>query len=215
MSLNSIVRWLKPKEMVFFDLLERAAENLSESIGYFHGALGADDPSEWPDIRHRMKAFEHAGDDINREIIDRLDQAFITPIERDDILHLSIAIDDVLDLMDAVSEKLVLYKVGRINPCVLEMTGLLLGGAADLNFLVRSLRNMSNVKEIRNRVRQVLQMEDRIDTIYNSSVGDLFATSTSAVELIKWKEIIEAVEGASDSIALVAKLVGSTVTKNA
>jgi len=215
MSLNTIVRWLKPKEAVFFDLLEKEAENLCDSVHYFHGGIADDDPSKWPEIRHRMKDFEHAGDNINREIIEHLDQSFVTPLERDDILHLSIAIDDVLDLLDAVSEKLVLYKVGHINPRVLEMTGLLLVGASDLVFLVRSLRNMSNVKEIRNKIREVARMEDQIDTIYNSSVGELFATSISAVELIKWKEIIEAVEGASDSIALVAKLVGSTVTKNA
>jgi uncharacterized protein Yka (UPF0111/DUF47 family) len=215
MSLNSIVRWLKPKEMAFFDLLERAADNLSESVKYFHGALEANDPSKWPEARHRMKELEHVGDDINREIIDHLDRAFITPLERDDILHLSIAIDDVLDLLDGVSEKLVRYKAGRIGPGILEMTGLLVHGASDLVFLVRSLRNMSNLKEIRSKIRLVLHMEDQIDTIYNSIVGELFATSTSAVELIKWKEITEAIEEASDSIALVAKLVGSTVTKNA
>jgi predicted phosphate transport protein (TIGR00153 family) len=215
MLLNTIIRWFKPRELAFFDLLEKSAENLCEAIKHFHAELEANDSSRWLELRHRMKAFEHRGDDLNRDIIDRLDQAFVTPIERDDILHLSNALDDVLDLVDGVSERIVLYRVELIHPSILEITRLLIDGAADLMFLMSRLRNMSNVKEIRNRIRLVQKMESEVDTIYNTFLGELFATAENAIELIKWKEIVEDLEEASDSIALVAKVVGSTVTKNA
>jgi uncharacterized protein Yka (UPF0111/DUF47 family) len=201
--------------MIFFDLLEMAIDNLCEAIKFFHRELETNDPAKWGELRHRMKDFEHNGDNVHRIIVDKLDQTFVTPIEREDILQLSHSIDDVLDLVDAASERLVMYGVGHIHPPVIEITRLLTEGATDLTFLVRSLRNMSNVKDIRNRIRKVQLMEDEADALYNASMGNLFATVTNAVELIKWKEIIEDLEDASDSITLVAKVVGSTVTKNA
>ena len=215
MSLNTITRWLKPREMFFFDLLERSADNLSESIRFFHGEVMANDPARWDGLRRQMKVYEHIGDDINREIVDRLDQTFVAPIERDDILYLSNALDDVLDRVDAVSEKLVLYRVEQVKPFMLEMAKLLIDGASELMFLMRSLRRMANVKEMRNRIRRVQEIEDQVDTIYHASMANLFATAADAIELIKWKEIIKDLEDASDSIALVAKVVGSTITKNA
>ena len=215
MSLNAIIRWFKPREIVFFDLLERSAENLCEATALFQRELAANDPSRWKGLRRQMKDFEHIGDALNRDIVDRLDQTFVTPIDREDILQLSSAVDDVIDDIDDASERLVLYRIGNIRPPVLEMADLLVEGATHLLFLMKSLRKMSNVKEIRARIRSVQLMEDRADRVYSSFLGQLFDTSGDAIELVKWKWIIENLEDASDSITHVAKLVGSTVTKNA
>ena len=215
MSISSIIRLLKPREAMFFDLLEKAADNLLEAIKFFRSELETNDPSRWSELRHQMKIYEHIGDDINKEVIDHLDQTFVTPIERDDILQLSEAIDNVIDRLDAVSEKFVLYRVGQIRPAALVITNLLIDGASELVFLMKSIKKMSNVKEMRNRIRLIQSMEDQIDAIYNTSLAELFTTAANAIELIKWKEIIWDLEDAADSIALVAKVVGSTITKNA
>jgi len=214
-SISSIIRLLKPREAMFFDLLEKAADNLLEAIKFFRSELETNDPSRWSELRHQMKIYEHIGDDINKEVIDHLDQTFVTPIERDDILQLSEAIDNVIDRLDAVSEKFVLYRVGQIRPAALVITNLLIDGASELVFLMKSIKKMSNVKEMRNRIRLIQSMEDQIDAIYNTSLAELFTTAANAIELIKWKEIIWDLEDAADSIALVAKVVGSTITKNA
>jgi uncharacterized protein len=214
-SISSIIRMFKPREAIFFDLLEKAAANLLEAIKFFRTVLETNDPARWSELRHQMKIYEHIGDDINQEVIDHLDQTFVTPIERDDILQLSDAIDDVIDRLDAVSEKIVLYRVGQIRPAALVITNLLIDGASELVFLMKSIRKMSNVKEMRNRIRLIQSMEDQIDAIYTTSLAELFATVANAIELIKWKEIIWDLEDAADSIALVAKVVGSTITKNA
>jgi uncharacterized protein Yka (UPF0111/DUF47 family) len=214
-SISSIIRLFKPREAIFFDLLEKAAANLLDAIKHFRAELATNDPARWSELRHQMKIYEHIGDDINQDVIDHLDQTFVTPIERDDILQLSDAIDDVIDRLDAVSEKFVLYRVGQTRPSVLDITTLLIDGASELLFLMKSLRKMSNVKEMRNRIRLVQSMDDQIDAIYNTSLAELFATAANAVELIKWKEIMRDLEKAADSIALVAKVVGSTITKNA
>ncbi|MCL1908420.1 MAG: DUF47 family protein [Holophagaceae bacterium] len=215
MSVSSIIRWFKPRELVFFDLLEKSAGNLREAIEFFYHELETNNPERWDGLKHQMKEYEHAGDSINKEVIDKLDQTFVTPIERDDILQLSHALDDVVDHLDSASQKIVLYRIGEIKSFALEITKLLVTGTSELVFLMQSLRNMSNVKEIRKRIRLVQGLESQIDAIYNTSLAGLFATCTDAIELIKWKGIIENLEDASNSIDLVAKLVGSTVTKNA
>jgi uncharacterized protein Yka (UPF0111/DUF47 family) len=215
MSISSIIKWLKPKETIFFDLLEKSAVNLHMAVKHFRKELEANDPSRWSELRHQRKIFEHNGDDINREVIEMLDKTFVTPIERDDIMQLSNALDDVIDRVDAVSEKLVLYRVGLVRPAALGIAALLIDGTSELVFLTKSLRKMSNVKEMRERIRLVQSMEDQIDALYNTSVAELFSTASDAFELVKWKEIIRDLEDASDSIALVAKVIGSTITKNA
>ncbi|MCL1894256.1 MAG: DUF47 family protein [Holophagaceae bacterium] len=215
MSVSSIIRWFKPREMVFYDLLEKSVDNLCQAIKMFNQEVETNDPERWNELRRRMKDFEHAGDNINKEVIDKLDQTFVTPIDREDILRLSHALDDVLDLLDSVCQKFVLYGVGKILPSAIEITKLLLEGASELAYLIPSLRHMSNVKDIRRRIRIVQDIESHIDDVYNTAMASLFATSTNPFELIKWKEIIETLEDASDSIDLVAKLIGSTVTKNA
>lgn len=215
MSLSSIISWFKPRELIFFDLLEKSAGNLCDAIGFFYKELETNDPARWDDLKRRMKDYEHAGDAINKEVIDKLDQTFVTPIERDDILRLSHSLDDVVDHLDTVSQKIVLYQVGHIKPFVLEIARLLYDGASELMYLTQSIRNMSNVKEIRKRIRLVQELESKIDGIYNMSLAELFATCTDAIELIKWKGILENLEDASNSIDIVAKMVGSTITKNA
>jgi uncharacterized protein len=178
MSLNALMRWLKPREMVFFDL-------------------------------------EHIGDDYTREIMDRLNQTFVTPIEREDIMALAHALDDVVDSIHAVCERLILYRISHVMPAVTEISSLLVEGAGELVHLIRSLRNMSNQKEIRDRIRRVHTLENKADSIYHAALAQIYEDPKDAIELIKWKELLNRIEDATDKIELVAKVVGSTVMKNA
>jgi hypothetical protein len=117
MSLNSIIAWLKPREMVFFDLLEGSVGNLLEASRLFEREfVSRENFSQWGDLRHRMKVLEHAGDEVTHTIVDRLNRTFVTPLEREDILALAHALDDVVDCLDGVCERLVLYKVTSVMP---------------------------------------------------------------------------------------------------
>ena len=128
MSLNAILRWLKPHEMVFFDLLEGSAENIYQATLHFDREIRTGDNSRWPELRRQMKEYEHTGDEFTHQIIDRLDKTFVTPIEREDILALAHALDDVVDLLDAICERIVLYRIGDIDPAVMEISSLASGG---------------------------------------------------------------------------------------
>ena len=215
MSLNSLVRWLKPREMVFFDLLEASAQNVLEGAKLFDQEIRIEGTADWTEFRRQMKTLEHKGDEITHEIIERLDKTFVTPIEREDILHLAHALDDVLDDLDAIADRLVLYNVHTMRAPFMEIAALNVMGCEELLWLVHSLRNMSDPEEIRKHIRKVSQLENQVDGIYHSALSALFNNLTDAIELIKWKELLDTLEAAVDRIDHAAKVVGSTVMKNA
>jgi uncharacterized protein len=215
MSLNALMRWLKPREMVFFDLLESAASNVYQASQLFDREIRTGDPVRFAELRRQMKDLEHIGDDYTREIMDRLNQTFVTPIDREDIMELAHAIDDVVDKIHAVCERLILYRISHVMPAVTEMSSIIVEGSGEILHLIRSLRNMSNQKEIRDRIRRVHTLENKADSIYHAALAQIFENPKDPIELIKWKELLEQIEDATDKIELVAKVIGSTVMKNA
>jgi predicted phosphate transport protein (TIGR00153 family) len=215
MSLNSLIRWLKPRELVFFDLLEAAADNVLESAKLFDREIRIEGTTDWTDFRRKMKGLEHKGDEITHEIIERLDKTFVTPIEREDILTLAHALDDVLDDLDAIADRLVLYNVHTMRAPFKEIASLNVSGCEELLWLVHSLRDMSNPEEIRKHIRKVNALENQVDALYHSALSGIFSNITDAIELIKWKELLDTLEAAVDRIDHAAKVVGSTVMKNA
>ncbi len=215
MSVNTLLRWLKPRETVFFDLLEAAADNAFQAAVLFDREVRTDDPERWAELRRQMKEHERKGDDITHELVDKLNQFFVTPIDREDILALAHALDDVVDRLDVVCERLVLYRIGTIMPNVVEIASVAVEGCNELQYLISSLRNMNDVKNIRVRIKRVHTLENKADTLFHAGLADLFRDPQDPILLVKWKEILENVEDATDRIELVAKLVGSVVMKNA
>jgi uncharacterized protein len=215
MSLNALLRWLKPHEMVFFDLLESSAGVVHEATKFFDQEIRTNDFSRWPELRRKMKDFEHKGDEYTHQIIDRLDKTFITPIEREDILALAHSLDDVVDLLDNICERFVLYRISGIPNTFTEISSLAVEGTSELVFLISSLRTMSDTKSIRQHIRRVHDLENQADSIYHAALSELFADPKDPIELIKLKELYDHIENATDRIELVAKVVGSTVMRNA
>jgi uncharacterized protein Yka (UPF0111/DUF47 family) len=216
MSLNTLISWLKPRELVFFDLLEASVANLLEASKLFEREFTSRDESiEWADLRHRMKDLEHVGDEITHDIVDRLNKTFVTPLEREDILALAHALDDVVDCVDGVCERLSLYKVTKVMPLAQELSRLIVAGAEELVPLINSLRNMSDHKAISKRIQYCNEIENQADAVFHAALAEIFEAPKDPIELIKWKEILALLEDATDRIELVSKVVSSTVMRNA
>jgi len=215
MSLNALIRWLKPREMVFFDLLEASADNLAQTARIFDEGFRTGDAASWLELRKKIKDLEHVGDEITHEILDRLNLTFVTPIEREDIMALAHALDDVVDCIDGLSERLVLYRITQPMPQALDMSGVIVEGSEEVVHLIRSLRQMSDVKGIRRRIHAVTELENKADAFFHSALAQLFDNPSDPIALMKWKEIVSLIEDATDRIELVAKVVGSTVMRNA
>ncbi len=215
MTLNALMRWLKPREMVFFDLLEEATANVLASAQLFDQGLRSGSPATWAELRRDMKDLEHKGDELTHEIMDRLNQTFVTPLEREDILALAHALDDVVDKLDAVTERFVLYRIETVMPAAMELSNLAVEGAVELIHLIKSLRTMSDVKDISRRIRHVHALENQADSVFHAALAQIFEDPKDPVLLIKWKEILDYIEEATDVIKRVSQVVGSTVMRNA
>jgi len=216
MSLNSLISWLKPRELVFFDLLEASVTNLVASAKLFEAEFKSrEDSTQWHSLRRRMKDLEHVGDEITHDIVDRLNLTFVTPLEREDILALAHALDDVVDCVDGVCERLVLYKVTTVMPLAAELSRLIVAGAEELVPLIHSLRNMSDTKAINKGIQYCNEIENQADAVFHAALAEIFSEPKDAIELIKWKEILSLLEDATDRIELVSKVVSSTVMRNA
>lgn len=215
MSINALIRWLKPRETVFFDLLEGSAANLVEMTRVFSKGMETGNVASMAELRKEIKALEHKGDSFTHDTVDHLDRTFVTPIEREDILALAHALDDVADCIDAAAERLVLYKPPVITPIAKDMARLLVEGAEQLQPLVGTLRSMNNVGSIRKRIQEMSSLENQSDALYHAALAELFENPTDPIFLMKWKEIYGQLEDAMDQIDRVAKVVGSTVMRNA
>lgn len=215
MSLNAVMRWLKPREMVFFDLLDESAANVLATAQFFDQGLRSGDSTSWADLRREMKELEHKGDELTHDILDRLNLTFVTPLEREDIMELAHALDDVVDKLDAVAERFVLYRIETVLPAAMELSNLAVEGAMEIVVLIRSLRTMSDGKEISRRIRHVHTLENKADAVYHSALAQIFEDPQDPILLIKWKEILDILEEATDDIKHVAQVVGSTMMKNA
>jgi hypothetical protein len=202
--------------MVFFDMLEASVGNLLAASKLFEKEFVSREHSrEWSDLRHQMKDLEHIGDEITHNIVDRLNRTFVTPIDRDDLLALAHALDDVVDCLDGVCERLVLYKVTKVMPLAIQLAHMAVLGSEELMLLIHSLRNMSNTKAINDQIQACMELENQADALFNQALAEIFEDPKDPIDLIKWKEILSLLEDATDRIELVSKVVSSTVMRNA
>ena len=214
MSLNSLIRWIKPHEQIFFDLLEASSANVLQAARVFDAGLREGNPGEWAGLRRRLNDLEHQGDEFTRGILEKLDTSFVTPIEREDLLALAHALDDVLDDLDLITERIVLYRIEKIRPSFLEISSQVVEGCGLLDRLVLRLRNMPRPLEIRPTIRAIHDLENQVDGIYHTALAEIFQDGLSPVELMKWKELLDILETAMDRIGHAARVVSSTSMKN-
>jgi len=215
MSLNAILKWIKPREAVFFDLLEKSASNVMETAKAFDMGVRSTPPEDWGVFRRAIKEWEHRADETTHEILDRLDKTFVTPLEKEDIRSLAHVLDDIADCIDSIAERLVIYRITRIPVPFQDMSALAVEATGELFKLVQGLRKLSDPSEARSRIRLIKELENHADTVYHQALGDMFERNLEAIELIKWKELFDTMERTVDAVDLASQVVGSTIMKNA
>lgn len=204
---------LIPKEERFFDLLEDASANLIESSQ----AL-ADFLKDVPSREQKapiMKDYERKGDVMTHEILRKINRSFSTPLEREDIHSLASNMDKVLDAMESLSNRIIIFKIKEITPIGMELCNILIEAIKEIDKAVRFLRNMKNLEEMEACCAQIARLESRSDTVTRQAVGELFDRASDPIELVKWKEIYERFETALDKCSRVAGIIEMILVKNA
>jgi uncharacterized protein len=204
---------LMPRVDVFFSLFEQSANNVHEGTKRLRDLL-----TDYTDVTAKLQAIkdlEHANDHVTHELLDHLNKTFITPLDREDIHALASRLDDVLDLVDAASQRLFLYKVDGIPDDAQALAEVLVAATATLKDAVGFLRNLSKSRDkILRACIDVNTYENQGDRLFHHALAQLFETSTSAVDIIKWKDIYYLLEENTDMCEDVANVIEAIVMKN-
>jgi predicted phosphate transport protein (TIGR00153 family) len=203
---------LIPKEAVFFDLFEKAAANAHECTQALVEFLERFD--QLPDRARRIKDLEHVGDELTHETIERLNKTFITPLDREDIHELVCRVDDILDLVDTAVDRIVLFKLQKPLDETKQLAQCLVRSTALIREMMPFLRNLKDADVVRQRVREVHRLESEADRIERQALATLFENSSDPMNVIKWMNIIETLESATDRCEDVANVIEGIVLKN-
>lgn len=208
-----MLKRLMPRETDFFDLFERhtatsvrACRELVELT-----STGTDVAAR----AKRIKELEHEADTITHECVEALHKTFITPLDRDQIHMLISHMDDIVDYVEMVSDLCVLYNVERIAPDAKELADVLLEATLHIEGAVKGLRDMKNAGAISERCIEVNRLENRGDELLRGAVARLFREERDPIAIIKWKEIFESLEIATDRCEDVANIIEGIVLENA
>jgi predicted phosphate transport protein (TIGR00153 family) len=205
-----LLRKLLPQEEGFFTLFVRQAENVAAGAKALVELVSKfEHPAE---EAQRIKDIEHAGDTITHDLIMRLNQTFVTPFDREDIHELSSKVDDVLDLMDSAAGRMVLYRVKAVRPGVLELVQILETATQEI---LKAIRVLGKQDHILSHCIEINRLENEGDRVCRALIAKLFEEEKDPVEIIKWKEIIEAIETAVDKCEDVANVIESVTLKQA
>lgn len=215
MSLAGFIRKLLPKEENFFAHFANNVQNIKDAATDLRALLDANTPSDRKILITRIEAAEHAGDQITHAIFHDLSKSFITPIDREDIHGLATELDDILDLMEDVAVRTVLYEISEFPPEFRDLTDVLLRAVDDLSHALPLLENMKNTKDILQLCEHVNTCENAGDDIYHNAIARLFQEEKDPIKLIKLKEILSDIEEAIDKCEHVANLIEGVVIKYA
>jgi predicted phosphate transport protein (TIGR00153 family) len=201
---------LVPTDDRFFALFTEGAQNMTEAAGLLREFVG--DLADGETRNAAIKVCERRGDELTRSILQRLSSTFVTPFDREDIHALAEAIDDVLDEIHAVADLLHLMAVRTPLPEVQEQAQILVQMAEQTVSLMERLESMKGVQPFLDAIDA---LESEGDGIYRRTVSHLFSGEFDALEVLRWKDIVNAMEQALNTVEDISDVVASIVLKHA
>jgi len=199
-----------PRDRAYFELFEEAGRNAVRAAELLERML-----VNFPDSREmagEILECEHEGDRITHDIIDRLNHTFVTPIDREDILALASALDDIVDYTEEVADYLGLYRIEAPMDQAISLARVLSQACQEIGKAIPLLRGFK--PEISEHTREVNRLENDGDRITREAVASLFDARIDPMVVIRWKDIFERLEAAIDSTEHVADILYGIVIKN-
>jgi len=203
---------LIPRETKFFELFSEIANNVTDGARVLSDLLENYNYETMPDAVAKIAAIEHRGDEMTHRILIKLNQTFITPFDREDIHLLASSLDDVLDFIFAAGDRLQTYKITQPSPSAKILAGIILKQAEELVKAVALLEKNARVLE---HCVEVNRLENEADKVTREAIGRLFDGDYDPITLIKLKELLEALEDASDKAEDVADVLETVILKSA
>ena len=204
----------KHKDSELFDLF-------LESAKYFHKCAVMMDEvmQDYSKAEEKMREIidlEHEADAVNDRIIDKLNQTFITPIDREDIYALANGLDDGVDFLQGTLQRVVMYHIGDVKDSAIALSKLLIECTEEMMKAFRLLKHVKkNQNEILKCTHRISNLESEGDRVFRNEVANLFEDVKNPIELIKWKDLLEYLEDTLDHCEKIADMVRGVVMKYA
>ncbi|MFH0772342.1 MAG: DUF47 family protein [Candidatus Omnitrophota bacterium] len=203
---------LIPQEVKFFDMFEKSAQNILRGAKVLKEI--SENFSTLTENAAKMERLEHDTDQITHEIMEKLNKTFITPIDREDIHELTAVLDDVMDFMEAATERMILYKIKTSTPEMKQIADVILNQAEEINKVMPKLKNLKHASIMEHCI-EINRLENTGDRILREAVARLFDNRTDPLEVIKWRDIYDFLETATDKCEDVAVIIEGIVLKHA
>ena len=204
---------LTPRDTKFYDLFEESAANLVTAAEKLVDLF-----NNYEDVEAKakqLKALEHQGDTITHEIIQRVNSTFVTPIDREDIALLAHTLDSVMDFIEAAGRTAFLYRVAQPTERARQLAAIVAKMTYALNEVLPCLRHRNQFKRILEQCVEINSLENEADDVHHAAMAELFDSGKDASEIIKWRELYQHMEDATDQGEDVANILEGIVLKNA
>ena len=201
---------LIPREERFYDDFVALARQIRHGAGLLEEMLAPERPV-W-DKAEEIKEVEHECDTLTHQIIQRLHRTFVTPLDREDIFGLARSLDDVMDAIDATAAIVRLYQIEAVRPDARVLTRIIKDSVDQLVTALQALERKVGVKE---PAVEINRLENEADRAHQAAVRRLFEEERDPIAIIKWKEILDFLEDATDRCEDVANVLEGVVVKHA
>ena len=198
-----------PRDRVYFELFEEAGQNVLQAADLLDRLLATYPDSK--ELAQDILVCEHEGDRITHDIINRLNHTFVTPIDREDILALASALDDIVDYTEEVADYLGLYKIEAPMDQAIKLARVLKAACRQIAEAVPRLRGFRDISQY---TVEVNRLENEGDRITREAVASLFDGGIDPMVVIRWKDLFERLEEAIDAAEHVANILEGIVIKN-
>ena len=201
---------LLPREDQYFALFSQISGKLQEASKILVEMMQASD-TDYESLSKRIKHVEHECDELTHTVTTKLNKSFITPFDREDIYTLAVALDDICDYIDAAGRAVVMYNIHETDQYAVKLAIVLQKQAAEIHAASDLLEHGKGKGP---HLLEIQRLENETDDIYFRAMAELFKNSPDAVNLIKWKELYEILENATDRCESVGNIIESIVLKH-
>ena len=202
-----------PQEKRFFELLEAGTANMIKTARVFRELINT-----WEDVEakvNQIDELEHSGDTITHRIFELLHRTFVTPFDREDIASLTYTLDDITDFIHGAAKALFIYKVNYPSERAKELADIIVQAAEVVEKAFFLLRHHAKLKQVLEHCVEINRLENKADRIFRTAMAELFEDSTDIAAIIKWREIYEHIEAATDRCEDVANVLEGIALKHA
>jgi predicted phosphate transport protein (TIGR00153 family) len=200
---------LIPRDEKFFDLFDQQSKLIARAATLLHELFM--DPGRLDEWVAAIKAVEHEADDMTREVVNRLNRSFVTPLDREDILHLASRLDSIVDLMDGTARRAAQFRIAGTREEAVHLSGLLLEATEQVG---RAVASMKKPRTMEKHTRRVKELEEEGDAVYHAAMGRLFSGNPDPLDVIKWKELFDTLEDSLDRCDDVSNLLKAISLKH-